>query len=70
MRDASTGTRVALSGLIQTDAAINPGSSGGPLLDVDGTVVGVIATSASDGQGIGFVIPISAARDLIARAGA
>ena len=68
LRDPSSGIRVALSGLIQTDAAINAGSSGGPLLDTAGTVVGVIATSASDGQRIGFAIPITAALDLIARA--
>jgi S1-C subfamily serine protease len=70
LRDPSTGRRVALDGLIQTDAAINAGSSGGPLLDISGAVVGVIATSASDGQGIGFAIPIEAAADLLAGAGA
>jgi S1-C subfamily serine protease len=68
LRDPSTGRRVALDGLIQTDAAINAGSSGGPLLDATGTVVGVIATSAADGQGIGFAVPIDDARDLLARA--
>lgn len=69
MTDPSTGTRVALDELIQTDAAINAGSSGGPLLDLSGIVVGIIATSAGDGQGIGFAIPIGAAADLVARAG-
>jgi S1-C subfamily serine protease len=70
LRDPASGRRVALDGLIQTDAAINAGSSGGPLLDIGGAVVGVIATSASDGQGIGFAIPIEAAADLLAGAGA
>ena len=69
-QDPSSGIHVALQGLIQTDAAINAGSSGGPLLDAAGTVVGVIATSANDGQGIGFAIPIAVALELIARAGA
>jgi putative serine protease PepD len=69
LRDPSTRTRVALDGLIQTDAAINAGSSGGPLLDASGTVVGVIATSASSGQGIGFAIPIEDAATLVSRAG-
>lgn len=69
LRDPSTGRRVALEGLIQTDAAINAGSSGGPLLDIGGAVVGIIATSASDGQGIGFAIPIEAARGLLEQAG-
>ena len=69
LRDPSTGARVALEGLIQTDAAINAGSSGGPLLDASGTVVGVIVTSASSGQGIGFAIPIEDAAALVARTG-
>ncbi|HSW41962.1 MAG TPA: trypsin-like peptidase domain-containing protein [Patescibacteria group bacterium] len=66
LRDPSTGRRVTLDGLIQTDAAINAGSSGGPLLDVAGTVVGIVVTSAGDGQGIGFAIPIAHARALLA----
>jgi S1-C subfamily serine protease len=66
LQDPSTGRRVALAGLVQTDAAINAGSSGGPLLDVSGAVVGVIVTSAGDGAGIGFAIPIGAARQLLA----
>jgi putative serine protease PepD len=69
LRDPSTGRRVALAGLIQTDAAINAGSSGGPLLDASGAVVGVIAASAGSGQGIGFAIPIEDAAALVARAG-
>ncbi len=68
MRDPSTGRRVTLNGLVQTDAAINAGSSGGPLLDATGTVVGVIVTSAADGQGIGFAIPIGDALALLAGA--
>jgi S1-C subfamily serine protease len=70
LRDEATGSRVALEGLIQTDAAINAGSSGGPLLDGTGAVVGIIVTSASSGQGIGFAIPIGDAATLIAAAGA
>ena len=54
------------SGLIQFDASINPGSSGGPLLDVHGRVVGIVVSLATpDGQdafaGIGFAVPIGAA---------
>jgi S1-C subfamily serine protease len=69
---ADTATRSVshLSGLIQTDAAINAGNSGGPLLDMAGHVVGIITANASDAQGVGFAVPISAAHDLLARASA
>lgn len=69
---ADTATRSVshLSGLIQTDAAINAGNSGGPLLDMAGHVVGIITAHASDAQGVGFAVPISAAHDLLARASA
>jgi putative serine protease PepD len=54
------------TGLIQFDAAVNPGSSGGPLLDAHGRIIGVVVSLATpDGQdafaGIGFAVPIGAA---------
>ncbi len=54
------------SGLIQFDASVNPGSSGGPLLDAHGLVIGIVVSlAAPDGQdafaGIGFAVPIGAA---------
>ena len=54
------------SGLIQFDASVNPGSSGGPLLDAHGLVIGIVVSIATpDGQdafaGIGFAVPIGAA---------
>ena len=51
---------------IQTDASINPGNSGGPLLDINGQVVGINSMIASQGQGIGFAIPINTAKKIIA----
>jgi S1-C subfamily serine protease len=56
----------SLSGLIQFDAAVNPGSSGGPLLNSQGLVVGVVVSIADPGDddafaGIGFAVPIGTA---------
>ena len=55
--------------VIQTDASINPGNSGWPLLDADGRVIGInsqIATGGSSGSvGIGFAVPIDTAKALL-----
>jgi serine protease Do len=56
--------------LLQTDAAISPGSSGGPLVNMRGEVVGIATAIASeDGgyQGIGFAIPINLAKERFRR---
>jgi S1-C subfamily serine protease len=51
--------------LIQTDAPINPGSSGGPLLNRCGEVIGINAAIAPDAQNIGFSIPINLAKNIL-----
>ncbi|MDR1871294.1 MAG: Do family serine endopeptidase [Deltaproteobacteria bacterium] len=52
---------------IQTDASINPGNSGGPLLNLKGEVVGVNAMIFAGGEGIGFSIPSSLVKKIVAR---
>jgi S1-C subfamily serine protease len=47
----------ALEGLIQTDAAVNPGNSGGPLVDAEGRVVGITTAMLPWARGISFAVP-------------
>ncbi len=50
---------------IQTNALINPGNSGGPLFNMRGEVVGVTTAIVTQGQGIGFAVPINLVKDLL-----
>ena len=53
---------------IQTDAAVNPGNSGGPLVDLEGRVVGIttaIASRTGGNMGVGFAIPVNMAKSVM-----
>lgn len=54
-----------LDNVIQTDAAISPGNSGGPLLNSKGEVIGINTAIAAEGQNIGFAIPSNVIKELI-----
>lgn len=54
-----------LSDMIQTDAAINAGNSGGPLVNAAGQVIGINTATSSEADGIGFAIPISSVKGML-----
>lgn len=66
-RDISAPDQTPISGVIQTDAAINHGNSGGPLLDLRGYVIGITSQIQSQGggsDGVGFAIPSNTVRSI------
>lgn len=54
-----------LTDMIQTDAAINSGNSGGPLINAAGEVIGINTAVSGDGNGLGFAIPISSVKGML-----
>lgn len=66
-REARYKGEVLYRDILQTDAAVNPGSSGGPLINADGEMIGVNVAIYQEAQNIGFAVPVSRVRDLLAR---
>ncbi len=54
-----------LEGLIQTDATINQGNSGGPLINKNGEIIGITTLKIEDAEGIGFAIPINIVKPIL-----
>ncbi|HEY4511586.1 MAG TPA: trypsin-like peptidase domain-containing protein [Candidatus Paceibacterota bacterium] len=63
--EARDGSLVTLKDVIQTDAAINRGNSGGPLIDTDGNVIGINVATAVGSNSISFSIPINRVKTVL-----
>jgi serine protease Do len=63
--DLATGKSDNLNNIIQTDAEINLGNSGGPLIDLSGKLVGINVAIDQSGSAIGFAIPVNDAKPVI-----
>ena len=66
-RTAALNNGHTLSGLLQTDASINLGNSGGALLDLDGELIGINSSMHPNAQGIAFTVPADAVQALLDR---
>ena len=62
---SNNGPSENLTNLIQISAAVNPGNSGGPLVDANEEVVGMNTAIAADGQNIGFALPINVVKNFL-----
>jgi S1-C subfamily serine protease len=70
LNGSSAANAFSIPGAIQTDAAINHGNSGGPLVNASGAVIGInsqIDSSSGGGQGVGFAVPADAVKRSVAQ---
>ena len=65
LRVSSLSGESYMQNLIQHDASLNPGNSGGPLVNTNGEVVGINTLKISGGEGIGFAIPVKSIASLL-----
>jgi putative serine protease PepD len=69
-RDISSTNNFTISNVIQTDAAINHGNSGGPLLDMSGQVIGItsqIESESGGNEGVGFAVPSNTIKSVVSK---
>jgi S1-C subfamily serine protease len=62
---AARGDDLGNTAFLQTSATVNPGNSGGPMVDREGFVLGVVRLKLRDGDGIGFAIPVNSVKDFL-----
>jgi serine protease Do len=66
-REARYQGQVLFRDILQTDAAVNPGSSGGPMLNLDGQLIGINVAIYREAQNIGFAVPVKRVREWAGR---
>jgi S1-C subfamily serine protease len=62
---AVRGDETGSAAYLQTSATVNPGNSGGPMVDAEGFVLGVVRLKLKEGDGIGFAIPVNSVKDFL-----
>ncbi|MBP7274800.1 MAG: trypsin-like peptidase domain-containing protein [Kiritimatiellae bacterium] len=64
-REATYQGQVLFQDILQTDAAVNPGNSGGPLINIEGDLIGINVAARASAENISFAVPVHRARALL-----